>query len=120
MCTSSCQLQHRVGGRHGYDPAIRLGEHDRGNLTHGDTAAPQHLIAQDVEPAAALGTGHAMPAGFDDLALYLQAIRIGLGPNAASALRRKAREAVARGTSAARAVADSRAIAVAMHKAERA
>ncbi len=54
------------------------------------------------------------------VAAYLQAIRIGLGPNAASALRRKAREAVARGTSAARAVADSRAIAVAMHKAERA
>lgn len=54
------------------------------------------------------------------VAAYLQAIRIGLGPIAASALRRKAREDVARGKSAAKAVADARSTALAMHKAERA
>lgn len=54
-------------------------------------------------------------AGF---AAYLVAVRLGLGPIAASAIRRKAKEDVSRGISAAMAVANARRTAIAMRKEE--
>lgn len=50
------------------------------------------------------------------IAAYAVAKRCGLGPIAAAAIRRRAMGSVKRGTSAAMAIADARATAIAMHK----